>query len=75
MPVINVTIEQTLFNKLQTIAEAQHISVSEWVTRVLSNEIESYPQEFVQLAGSLNEYDLIREKQVDYNKDSTRENF
>jgi hypothetical protein len=73
MPNIKLSIEQSVYDKLQTIAEFHHVSVAEWISKIVSYEIEAYSKEFIHLAGSLSELDLVREDQTDYLSDSKRE--
>jgi len=76
MPQISLYIDEPTLKKIENAASRQHLSISKWVAEQIRNRIEpSYPSDFENLFGSINDESFIRPEQLSFRDDSIRESF
>jgi hypothetical protein len=76
MPQISLYIDEPTLKKIENAASRQHLSISKWVAEQIRNRIEpSYPSDFENLFGSVNDESFIRPEQLSFRDDSIRESF
>ncbi|MFH1288794.1 MAG: toxin-antitoxin system, antitoxin component [bacterium] len=74
MPQISLYIDQDILDKIEKIADIEHLSISKWVNKKVKNALNNnWPDNYFNLYGSINDNKFIKPKGLLFKNDIKRE--
>lgn len=76
MPQISLYIEEDILKKIEIAAKLENKSISKWVAlQIKSNLRNQYPKDFFTLFGSITDKSFVEPREIDFDKDVSKENL
>jgi hypothetical protein len=74
MPQVSLYIDQDILDKIEKIADIEHLSISKWVSKKVKNALNNnWPANYFSLYGSIQDNEFIRPKELKFKNDIKRE--